>query len=112
MRPILILQNVRISTGFPTEFFTILDSSLNGSYHHVRALKDGLTLIDATLKAVVDEVSLCANLTLIRLCLIFILPYVSLLHQPSAPSVHFNFSCGLYSVSEWKHPHSCQPSPQ
>ncbi|XP_028266011.1 nuclear pore membrane glycoprotein 210 [Parambassis ranga] len=48
-------DNVRISTGFPTEFFKILDSSLNGSYHRVRALKEGLTLIDATLKAVVDE---------------------------------------------------------
>uniref|UniRef100_A0A3B5BEP0 Nucleoporin 210 n=1 Tax=Stegastes partitus TaxID=144197 RepID=A0A3B5BEP0_9TELE len=48
-------DNVRIGTNFPVEYFEVLGSSLNGSYHHVRALKDGLTLIDATLKAVVDE---------------------------------------------------------
>ncbi|KAM9856209.1 nuclear pore membrane glycoprotein 210 [Aulostomus maculatus] len=48
-------DNVRIDTGFPTEYFEILESSLNGSYHHVKALKEGLTLIDATLRAVVDE---------------------------------------------------------
>lgn len=39
------------------EYFETLDSSLNGSYHRVKALNEGLTLIDATLRAVVDEVS-------------------------------------------------------
>ncbi|XP_071332766.1 nuclear pore membrane glycoprotein 210 isoform X1 [Trachinotus anak] len=48
-------DNVRISTGFPAEYFELLESSLNGSYHRVKALKEGLTLIDATLKAVVDK---------------------------------------------------------
>lgn len=57
----LILQNVRIRTDFPAEYFEILESSLNGSHHHVRALKEGLTLIDATLSTVVDEVSSCAT---------------------------------------------------
>lgn len=52
---IYLSDNVRIDTQFPVEYFEVLDSSLNGSYHHVKALKDGLTLIDATLKAVVDE---------------------------------------------------------
>lgn len=52
---IYLSDNVRIDTTFPSEYFEILDSSLNGSYHHVRALKEGLTLIDATLKAVVDK---------------------------------------------------------
>uniref|UniRef100_A0A3Q0R3P0 Nucleoporin 210 n=1 Tax=Amphilophus citrinellus TaxID=61819 RepID=A0A3Q0R3P0_AMPCI len=52
---IYLSDNVRIDTTFPSEYFEILESSLNGSYHHVRALKEGLTLIDATLKAVVDE---------------------------------------------------------
>lgn len=52
-----MLQNVRISTVFPKEYFEVLESSVNGSYHHVRPLKDGLTLIDATLTAVEDEVS-------------------------------------------------------
>lgn len=50
-------QNVRIDTGFPAEYFELKESSLNGSYHRVRALKGGLTLIDATLNSVVDEVS-------------------------------------------------------
>lgn len=57
---ILIWQNVRIGTGFPSEYFENLESSLNGSYHRVKALKEGLTLINATLQAVVDEVSLNA----------------------------------------------------
>ncbi|XP_061591816.1 nuclear pore membrane glycoprotein 210 [Cololabis saira] len=48
-------NNVRIKTVFPTEYFEIRESSLNGSYHHVRALKQGFSLIDATLKAVEDE---------------------------------------------------------
>lgn len=58
-----ILQNVRIGTVFPVEYFKVLESSLNGSYHRVRALKDGLTLIDATLNAVVAKVSLIASFT-------------------------------------------------
>uniref|UniRef100_A0AAQ5X8U0 BIG2 domain-containing protein n=1 Tax=Amphiprion ocellaris TaxID=80972 RepID=A0AAQ5X8U0_AMPOC len=52
---IYLSDNVRIDTQFPVEYFEVLESSLNGSYHHVKALKDSLTLIDATLKAVVDE---------------------------------------------------------
>uniref|UniRef100_A0A7N8YDB4 Nucleoporin 210 n=1 Tax=Mastacembelus armatus TaxID=205130 RepID=A0A7N8YDB4_9TELE len=52
---IYLSDKVRIGTGFPVEYFELLDSSLNGSYHRVRALKNGLTLIDATLRAVVDE---------------------------------------------------------
>ncbi|XP_068603355.1 nuclear pore membrane glycoprotein 210 [Brachionichthys hirsutus] len=50
-----ISDNVRIRTGFPPEYFELKESSLNGSYHRVKALKEGLTLIDATLGAVVDE---------------------------------------------------------
>ncbi|XP_017265231.1 nuclear pore membrane glycoprotein 210 isoform X2 [Kryptolebias marmoratus] len=52
---IFLSDNIRIDTVFPVEYFEILESSRNGSYHHVRALKDGLTLIDATLRAVQDE---------------------------------------------------------
>ena len=59
----IFLQNVRIDTVFPAEYFEVQQSSLNGSYHHVRALKEGLTIIGATLRAVVDEVSLIAAVT-------------------------------------------------
>lgn len=52
---IYLSDNVRIDTAFPKEYFDIMHSSLNGSYHQVKALKEGQTLIDATLKAVVDE---------------------------------------------------------
>ncbi|CAG6021644.1 unnamed protein product [Menidia menidia] len=52
---IYLSDNVRIDTIFHGEHFEILKSSLNGSYHRVRALKEGLTLIDATLTAVEDE---------------------------------------------------------
>lgn len=60
----LILQNVRIGTVFPAEYFELQESSVNGSYHRVKALKEGLTLIDATLSAVVDEVSVIGTVTL------------------------------------------------
>uniref|UniRef100_A0A8C9X773 Nucleoporin 210 n=1 Tax=Sander lucioperca TaxID=283035 RepID=A0A8C9X773_SANLU len=47
---IYLSDNVRIGTVFPLEYFELLESSLNGSYHRVKALKEGLTLIDATLR--------------------------------------------------------------
>uniref|UniRef100_A0A671VZW8 Nucleoporin 210 n=1 Tax=Sparus aurata TaxID=8175 RepID=A0A671VZW8_SPAAU len=63
---IFLSDNVRINTAFPAEYFEVKESSLNGSYHRVKALKEGLTLIDATLSAVVDEVSLIVSVTLIH----------------------------------------------
>ncbi|KAL7865087.1 hypothetical protein AOLI_G00165070 [Acnodon oligacanthus] len=48
-------DNVRIEAKFPKEFFEILESSQNGSYHRVKALKHGQTIIDGTLKSVVDR---------------------------------------------------------
>ena len=75
------MQNVRISTAFPLEYFELLESSLNGSYNRVKALKEGLTLIDATLTVVVDEVS---ELSTISVCTstgesFFALPFCSFL---------------------------------
>ncbi|XP_051914517.1 nuclear pore membrane glycoprotein 210-like [Hippocampus zosterae] len=52
---LLFWQNIRIEPVFPLEFFVILHSSLNGSYHRVKAIKDGLGVFDATLTAVEDE---------------------------------------------------------
>uniref|UniRef100_A0A667Z6W6 Nucleoporin 210 n=1 Tax=Myripristis murdjan TaxID=586833 RepID=A0A667Z6W6_9TELE len=51
---IYLSDNVRIDAEFPGEYFEIIKSSLNGSHHCVRAIKDGQTLIDATLNHVVD----------------------------------------------------------
>lgn len=48
-------DNVRIETTFPAMHFEVLESSLNGSYHYVKALKSGQTIIDGTLKAVIDQ---------------------------------------------------------
>uniref|UniRef100_A0A8C7WMJ7 Nucleoporin 210 n=1 Tax=Oryzias sinensis TaxID=183150 RepID=A0A8C7WMJ7_9TELE len=45
---IYLSDNIRIRTVFAEEYFEVLHSSKNGSYHYVKALKDGLTLIDAT----------------------------------------------------------------
>nr|XP_029132383.1 nuclear pore membrane glycoprotein 210 [Labrus bergylta] len=59
---IYLSDNVRISTGFPVEYFDLQHSSVNGSYHRVKALKEGLTVIDATLTAVVDAVSRISSL--------------------------------------------------
>ena len=48
---------MRIDAAFPGEHFEILESSVNGSYHRVKTLKNGQTLIDAALRSVVDQVS-------------------------------------------------------
>lgn len=48
-------DNIRIETTFPFEYFEVLESSLNGSFHYVKALKNGQTVIDGTLKAVIDQ---------------------------------------------------------
>uniref|UniRef100_A0A4W5MVM5 Nucleoporin 210 n=1 Tax=Hucho hucho TaxID=62062 RepID=A0A4W5MVM5_9TELE len=52
---IYLSDNIRIEAAFPEEYFEILESSLNGSYHRVKALKNGLALIEAVLKSVVDQ---------------------------------------------------------
>lgn len=53
----------------------MLQSSLDGSYHYVMAVKAGQTTIDAALTSVVDQVCLCENssaslvgLKIIELC--------------------------------------------
>ncbi|CAJ0929988.1 unnamed protein product [Ranitomeya imitator] len=48
-------DNIRIEAKIPKEYFDVLDSSLNGSYHRVKALKSGQTVIDAALTCMVDE---------------------------------------------------------
>uniref|UniRef100_A0A8B9ZLT8 Nucleoporin 210 n=1 Tax=Anas platyrhynchos TaxID=8839 RepID=A0A8B9ZLT8_ANAPL len=53
---VYLSENIRISTKFSEEYFEILKSSLNGSYHYVRAIKKGQTIIDAALTSVVDQV--------------------------------------------------------
>uniref|UniRef100_A0A672IXM8 BIG2 domain-containing protein n=1 Tax=Salarias fasciatus TaxID=181472 RepID=A0A672IXM8_SALFA len=60
---IYLSDNVRIGTEFPAEYFEVLESSTNGSYHHVRALKEGLTVIEASLRAVVDQRGTLVELT-------------------------------------------------
>lgn len=55
--PCLPFQNIRIEAVFPAEFFEVLSSSQNGSYHHVRAIQSGQTTISASLTSVVDQVS-------------------------------------------------------
>ncbi|XP_030211454.1 nuclear pore membrane glycoprotein 210 [Gadus morhua] len=52
---IYLSDNVRIETVFPGEYFEVVESSLNGSYHRIKAQRDGQTLIDATLRSVVDQ---------------------------------------------------------
>uniref|UniRef100_A0AAY5KHY8 BIG2 domain-containing protein n=1 Tax=Esox lucius TaxID=8010 RepID=A0AAY5KHY8_ESOLU len=52
---IYVSDNIRIEPVFPEEYFKVLESSLNGSYHRVKALKKGLTLINASLKSVLDK---------------------------------------------------------
>nr|XP_031326872.1 nuclear pore membrane glycoprotein 210 isoform X1 [Camelus dromedarius] len=52
---VYLSDNIRIETVLPPEFFEVLTSSQNGSYHHVRAVKRGQTAIEAALTSVVDQ---------------------------------------------------------
>nr|XP_035969379.1 nuclear pore membrane glycoprotein 210 isoform X1 [Halichoerus grypus] len=52
---VYLSDNIRIETMLPSEFFEVLASSQNGSYHHVRATKRGQTAIEAALTSVVDQ---------------------------------------------------------
>ncbi|XP_068107947.1 nuclear pore membrane glycoprotein 210 [Hyperolius riggenbachi] len=52
---VYLSDNIRIEAKIPKEYFEVLESSLNGSYHRVRALKSGQTMIDAALTCMVDE---------------------------------------------------------
>ncbi|KAB0356083.1 hypothetical protein FD754_000239 [Muntiacus muntjak] len=52
---VYLSDNIRIETALPVEFFEVLASSQNGSYHHVRATKRGQTVIEAALTSVVDQ---------------------------------------------------------
>ncbi|KAB1264617.1 Nuclear pore membrane glycoprotein 210 [Camelus dromedarius] len=54
---VYLSDNIRIETVLPPEFFEVLTSSQNGSYHHVRAVKRGQTAIEAALTSVVDQAS-------------------------------------------------------
>ncbi|KAM7132898.1 nuclear pore membrane glycoprotein 210 isoform 2-T2 [Molossus nigricans] len=52
---VYLSDNIRVETTLPPEFFEVLSSSQNGSFHHVRAIKRGQTAIEATLTSVVDQ---------------------------------------------------------
>ncbi|XP_072576304.1 nuclear pore membrane glycoprotein 210 isoform X1 [Vulpes vulpes] len=52
---VYLSDNIRIETVLPPEFFEVLASSQNGSYHHVRATKKGQTAIEAAFTSVVDQ---------------------------------------------------------
>lgn len=51
-------QNVRVDATFDKEYFDVFWSSPNGTYHTVKTLKRGNTLIDGHLRAVLLDVSL------------------------------------------------------
>uniref|UniRef100_H0Z090 Nucleoporin 210 n=1 Tax=Taeniopygia guttata TaxID=59729 RepID=H0Z090_TAEGU len=52
---VYLSDNIRITTELSGEHFEVLQSSLNGSYHYVMAVKAGQTTIDAALTSVVDQ---------------------------------------------------------
>ncbi|XP_071407089.1 nuclear pore membrane glycoprotein 210 isoform X2 [Pithys albifrons albifrons] len=52
---VYLSDNIRINTVLFKEYFEVLQSSLNGSYHYVKAIKEGQTTLDAALTSVVDE---------------------------------------------------------
>ncbi|XP_053325422.1 nuclear pore membrane glycoprotein 210 [Spea bombifrons] len=52
---VYLSNNMRIEAILPEEYFELLESSLNGSYHRVKARKSGQTVIDAALTCMVDQ---------------------------------------------------------
>uniref|UniRef100_A0A8C5TEY0 Nucleoporin 210 n=1 Tax=Malurus cyaneus samueli TaxID=2593467 RepID=A0A8C5TEY0_9PASS len=52
---VYLSDNIRIAAELSKEYFEVLQSSLNGSYHYVKAIKAGQTTIDAALTSVVDQ---------------------------------------------------------
>ncbi|NWX09478.1 PO210 protein, partial [Caloenas nicobarica] len=52
---VYLSDNIRIDAKLSEEYFEVLKSSLNGSYHYVKAIKKGQTIIDAALTSVVDR---------------------------------------------------------
>eukprot|EP00079_Xenopus_tropicalis_P032145 XP_017945916.1 PREDICTED: nuclear pore membrane glycoprotein 210 [Xenopus tropicalis] len=52
---VYLSDNIRIEAKIPKEYFEVLETSLNGSYHRVKALKSGQTIIDAALTCMVDQ---------------------------------------------------------
>ncbi|NXS92696.1 PO210 protein, partial [Jacana jacana] len=52
---VYLSENIRINAELPKEYFEVQKSSLNGSYHHVKAIRKGQTAIDAALTSIVDK---------------------------------------------------------
>ncbi|NWI14714.1 PO210 protein, partial [Crypturellus soui] len=52
---VYLSDNIRVDAKLSKEYFEVLKSSLNGSYHYVKAIKKGQTIIDAALTSVVDQ---------------------------------------------------------
>ena len=49
-------QNVRVDATFDKDYFHVYSSSVNGTYHRVKTLKRGNTVIDGHLRAVLLDV--------------------------------------------------------
>ncbi|XP_018095905.1 nuclear pore membrane glycoprotein 210 [Xenopus laevis] len=52
---VYLSDNIRIEAKIPKDYFEVLETSLNGSYHKVKAIKSGQTIIDAALTCMVDQ---------------------------------------------------------
>ncbi|KAM9002731.1 nuclear pore membrane glycoprotein 210-like isoform 3-T3 [Sarcophilus harrisii] len=52
---VYVSDNLRMMHQFPKEFFEEEISTINGSYHVVRILKDGVTVIKATLTSIIYQ---------------------------------------------------------
>uniref|UniRef100_A0A8C3JI15 Nucleoporin 210 n=1 Tax=Calidris pygmaea TaxID=425635 RepID=A0A8C3JI15_9CHAR len=52
---VYLSDNIRINAELSKEYFEVQKSSLNGSYHYVKAIKKGQTTIDAALTSIVDK---------------------------------------------------------
>lgn len=51
-------QNLRIMCQFPTEYFEEQLTTMNGSYHVVKAVKDGVVVINASLNSIIYQVGI------------------------------------------------------
>ncbi|KAL7986057.1 hypothetical protein Chor_011223, partial [Crotalus horridus] len=52
---VYLSENIRIDMYFSKEYFEVVQSSLNGSYHYVKAIKEGHNILNAKLTSIVDQ---------------------------------------------------------
>uniref|UniRef100_A0A8B9GDC4 Nucleoporin 210 n=1 Tax=Amazona collaria TaxID=241587 RepID=A0A8B9GDC4_9PSIT len=93
---VYLSDSIRINAELPKEYFEVLKSSLNGSYHYVKAIKKGQTVLDAALTSVVDQVSPVKNQQDVEI-------YAPIVLSPSILTFPWQPKAGVYQYTIQAH---------